>query len=161
MVYDPLVSGYFEGVIRNSRHLKQVLGPYAQDLLDSNKSVEMFLYICKNRMSLVKARQNVKFEELNTEIKSQYDDIKSILRDNSLIKMHRKEDKNSSLDLEKIMNLYTVEFECDRLFETDKITPINVGGLEDIRANQSKLIELGEHRFIKYFILYSSSLHFF
>jgi len=37
VIYDPQLSTYFEGVIRNNRHLKEVLGPKGFDLIDQDK----------------------------------------------------------------------------------------------------------------------------
>lgn len=53
-VFDPITTGYYEGLIRNSRHLLEVCGVRGRDLLIKDKTLEMVLFIAKYRMFLVK-----------------------------------------------------------------------------------------------------------
>lgn len=54
VVYEPNCCQYFEGVIRNSVHLREVLGLHGQDLLDKKRTKEMIIFVVKYRMEVVK-----------------------------------------------------------------------------------------------------------
>jgi hypothetical protein len=40
---------------------------------------------------------------------------------------------------------YRIEFQSDRFYSSDKVTPMNVGGDEDEEANRDKLLDMGEN----------------
>ena len=108
IIFEPGTATYYTGEIRNSRHLREVLGPHAQDLFEKTKSTEMLLFITHHRLELVR--------------------------------------NNVSWDGEKLPDgapHYRVEFIMDRLFSTDKITPVNLGGDAFELANQIKLLDNG------------------
>jgi hypothetical protein len=46
-------SGIIVGLIRNDKHLKEVLGLRGQDLVDPQKLSEMILFIAKHRLFLI------------------------------------------------------------------------------------------------------------
>ena len=52
-VFDPNTSCYYEGFIRNSRHLKEILGVSGLDLMDQDKTTDMILFIAKFRLYLM------------------------------------------------------------------------------------------------------------
>lgn len=54
IVYEPNTACYYEGIVRNSRHMREILGVNGQDLLSPLKTTEMVLFIAKYRMNLVK-----------------------------------------------------------------------------------------------------------
>ena len=54
IVYEPNTACYYEGIVRNSRHMKEILGVNGQDMLSPLKTKEMILFIAKYRMNLVK-----------------------------------------------------------------------------------------------------------
>lgn len=56
-VFDPESSLYFEGTIRNSKQLREILGKFGGDLYDKRKTSEMILYIAKYRMYLKRANR--------------------------------------------------------------------------------------------------------
>jgi len=54
VVYEPSIAQYFSGEIRNTKHLREVLGTNAQDLLDPSKTAEMLLFISHYRLEMVR-----------------------------------------------------------------------------------------------------------
>ena len=54
VVYEPKSTGYYEGVIRTTHHLKEVLGLHGQDLVDPAKTTEMLLFVCRRRLEVVR-----------------------------------------------------------------------------------------------------------
>lgn len=111
IVYESNVGKYFEGFVRSTRHLREILGIHAQDLLEKKKATEMLMFVIKYRMDLVK--NNVNWD--GTELEELDDDAPE----------------------------YRVEFQMDRLYSEDKITPINAAGNADNDANAAKLIDMG------------------
>jgi hypothetical protein len=54
VVYESKTATYYEGSIRSTKHLREVLGATAQDLLPTAKSTEMLLFISRHRMEVVR-----------------------------------------------------------------------------------------------------------
>jgi len=54
VVYETRTACYYEGVVRSTKHLREVLGPTAQHLLHAEKTKEMVLFICRNRLEVVR-----------------------------------------------------------------------------------------------------------
>lgn len=53
-VYEPVVSNYFDGLIKSTKHMKEVLGKHGQDLVPEEKVTEMLLFVCRNRLLMVR-----------------------------------------------------------------------------------------------------------
>lgn len=115
VVFEPGCSQYFEGIIRNSRHLSEVLGIHGQDLMAKNKSEEMVLFIARYRMEVVKFSPS-------------WDGVDA---------------------LESNPPLFRIEFKKDRMFEEDKITPINERDNEDANSNKDNLFNPEAMRGVK------------
>ena len=54
VVYESKSTGYYEGVIRTTHHLKEVLGTNGQDLVEAAKTTEMLLFVCRRRLEVVR-----------------------------------------------------------------------------------------------------------
>ncbi|CAE7472064.1 unnamed protein product [Symbiodinium microadriaticum] len=54
VVYESKTATYYEGSIRSSKHLREVLGKTAQDLLPSEKTTEMLLFVSRHRLEVVR-----------------------------------------------------------------------------------------------------------
>eukprot|EP01041_Mallomonas_annulata_P004421 gene4421-8802_t len=106
ILFEPSSSAYYTAVIKNTKHLREVLGPSGQDLVDSKRTIEMLLFICAYRLELVK------------------NDISS-----------------DGEPVDEGAPYYRLEFIRDRLFMSSKITPVHLGGEDDLIANQLKLID--------------------
>lgn len=111
VVFEPSTSSYYEALIRNSRHLMEVLGVHGQDMLLPKKTTEMVFFIAKFRLFLMKAAVGL-----------------------------------DGLPLDPEAPTYRVEFDSDRLFTADKVTPINAAGETDEEINKKKLFELEKAR---------------
>ena len=122
VVYESNVGKYFEGFVRSTRHLREILGINAQDLLEKKKATEMLMFVIKYRMDLVKNDVNWDGTQLE--------------------------------DVDEETPDYRVEFQMDRLFTEDKITPINTAGDADNEANSTKLIDMGMFLCIVYYNFY-------
>lgn len=53
LVFDPFTSQEFEGVIRSTKHLHEILGLNGKDLLDKNKTTEMLMFVCRHKLDMV------------------------------------------------------------------------------------------------------------
>lgn len=54
VVYESKTATYYEGTIRSTKHLREVLGATAQDLVPSAKTTEMLLFVSRHRMEVVR-----------------------------------------------------------------------------------------------------------
>jgi hypothetical protein len=115
---------YFEGAIRNNRHLKEVLGPKGFDLIEEKKTTEMILFIAKYRMFLQKVDNRSEEEILGITPES-----KEIINE------------SNPLNIE-----YVVDFEKTRIYDFSKVTPVNAAGEEDEAANEEKYIDVEKVR---------------
>ena len=53
LVFDPFTSQEFEGAIRSTKHLHEVLGLHGKDLLERHKLTEMLMFICRHKLDMV------------------------------------------------------------------------------------------------------------
>lgn len=53
LVFDPFISQEFEGIIRSTKHLHEILGIHGKDLLDKNRTTEMLMFICRQKLDMV------------------------------------------------------------------------------------------------------------
>ena len=124
VIYDPQLATYFEGAIRNNRHLKEVLGPKGFDLIEEKKTTEMILFIAKYRMFLQKVDNRSEEEILGIA-----QETKEIVNE------------NNPLNIE-----YVVDFEKTRVYDFSKVTPVNAAAEEDEAANEEKYIDVEKVR---------------
>ena len=54
VVYESKTATYYEGAIRSTKHLREVLGSTAQDLLPPEKTTEMLLFVSRHRLEVVR-----------------------------------------------------------------------------------------------------------
>lgn len=108
-VYEPNVGKYFEGVVKSTKHLREILGLHAQDLLQKKKATEMLLFVIKYRMDMVKNTVNWDGSPVD-------------------------EDDEDTPE-------FRIEFQLDRLYSDQKVTPINLADDADEEANSNKLID--------------------
>lgn len=146
VIYDPNSSQKIEGFIRNTKHLREVLGPQAQDLLMDSRISEMIPFIAKHRLFLM-----TNFEAMQEYTALATDTRKKFLESEGLESV---EDcgVDSTIEYGNIGTadegeaIYHIEFESARLFSIDKVTPVNLGGAADMRANQGRTFELDDKR---------------
>jgi hypothetical protein len=54
VVHDTKTNSDYEGTIRGTSHLKQVLGKHGVDLIPTEKTTEMILFLCRHRLEVVR-----------------------------------------------------------------------------------------------------------
>jgi hypothetical protein len=54
VVHDTKTNGDYEGLIRGTSHLRQILGPHGEDLIPIPKTTEMILFLCRHRLEVVR-----------------------------------------------------------------------------------------------------------
>ncbi len=115
--FESHTSSFYYGLIRSTRHLREVLGVGTDHdyLLDKKNSYALVDFICRNKLEMV----------LNT---TSWDGVAV--------------EKGSEPD-------YRVEFRSDRIFDFEKITPLNVGSDKDQDAQDDKLIHMKHKRGMK------------
>jgi hypothetical protein len=52
-VFDSVSSQEFEGVIRSTKHLQEILGVHGRDLLARDRTTEMLMFICRYKLDMV------------------------------------------------------------------------------------------------------------
>jgi hypothetical protein len=119
VVYEPGSAGYYEALIRNNRHLREIVGRHGIDLLEPKKVSELILFVAKYRMFVC---------------------------DNRITWDGEPNEPGAPA--------FRIEFQVERLFGDDKVTPVNVGGENDAAINKNKMfMSLGELLFAILFIL--------
>lgn len=111
VVYDPASCTEYEGIIRSTKHIYEILGQDAMDLTPVKRTKEMLLFIFRNRMNIVANETTWDGEPV-----------------------------------EEGALKYRVEFESQRVYSNQKVTPLNAGGDVDIGENDDKNIVEGDKR---------------
>jgi hypothetical protein len=108
-VFEPQSAQYFEGIVRSRKHLREVLGPSGQDLLQPVKIKEMIMFLLKHRLDVT---------------------VNKISFDGE--------------PMPEGSPPYRIEFSSERLFSSDKVTPLNANTEDDAEANKDVLIDMGK-----------------
>lgn len=157
VVYDPnaaLSSPSFVGFIQSPRHLKEVLGIYGQDLLSPLKKKEMILFIARYRMEIVaiKAKNLIsssKSKDKTIDSSTSIDPITlnaSSDSSQSALVVHNPTSLSEEKTEEDILTGFSIQFQRDRMYTEDKVTPINANNEDDEIFNSKKLMDIKNSR---------------
>jgi hypothetical protein len=115
VVFEPSTSIYYEGVIRSDKHLTEACGKKGTELglMEPGRTTELLRYIARQRLYL----STIPFDEMDEVV--------------------------AALPPDAPVPTYRVEFEIDRSFTVDKVTPITMSTEQDSKFNRNKLLDSG------------------